>query len=471
MSTHPAIDLLTRYRAIFGAAWDARAELQGPRRLADEAAFLPAGLSLQETPLQPAPRRFAWAIVSLFVIALLWTIFGKVDIVAVAPGRIVVSERTKVVQALERSVVKRVLVQDGDRVKVGQVLVELDPTVASADKTSADEQLKSNESDVLLAVLERGGAGGTQMPKASYPTRWSPADVETAKAQLAAEWSDITAKLGKLTSERDRRQAEIATVREMIGKLEATVPLSRQREADSKDLAEQGYMPVHAAQDRTRERIELERDLATQRARLAEAQAALRENESARGAYIAEVRRTLHDREVQADTKRAQATQEQSKAAQREKLTTLIAPVDGVVQQLAIHTSGGVVTEAQTLMVIVPDGAQVMAEVAMENKDVGFVNAGQSAEIKLETFPFTRYGTVPATVKWVTADAVNDEKKGAIFPATLSLKATQINVDGKPIRLSPGMNLTAEIKTGQRRVIEFLLSPIQRAGNESLRER
>jgi hemolysin D len=121
--------------------------------------------------------------------------------------------------------------------------------------------------------------------------------------------------------------------------------------------------------------------------------------------------------------------------------------------------------------VIVPDGAQVTAEVTMENKDVGFVNAGQSAEIKLETFPFTRYGTVPATVQWVTADAVNDEKKGAIFPATLSLKATQINVDGKPIRLSPGMNLTAEIKTGQRRVIEFLLSPIQRAGNESFRER
>jgi hemolysin D len=474
--THPLRDLLTRYHAIFRAAWDARAELQGPRRLADETAFLPAGLSLQETPLHPAPRRFAWAIMALFVVALLWTIFGKVDIVAVAPGRIVVSERTKLVQPLERSVVKRVLVQDGDHVKAGQPLVELDPTVASADRNSADEQLKSNESDVLqaraiLSVLERGGAGRAQAPKASYPTQWSPAEVEAAKAQLAAEWSDITAKLGKLTSERDHRQAEIATVREMIGKLEATLPIAKQRESDSKNLAEQGYMPAHQAQDRTRDRIEMERDLATQRARLVEAQAALRENESARASYIAEVRRTLHEREATADTKRAQATQEQAKASQREKLTTLTAPVDGVVQQLAVHTSGGVVTEAQTLMVIVPAGAQVTAEVTMENKDVGFVNAGQSAAVKLETFPFTRYGTVPATVQWVTADAVNDEKKGAIFPATLSLKATQINVDGKPIRLSPGMNLTAEIKTGQRRVIEFLLSPIQRAGNESLRER
>ena len=107
----------------------------------------------------------------------------------------------------------------------------------------------------------------------------------------------------------------------------------------------------------------------------------------------------------------------------------------------------------------------------MENKDVGFVNVGQTAEIKLETFPYTRYGTVGATVSRVSADAVNDEKRGALFPATLTLAAMQIDVDGKPIRLSPGMNLTAEIKTGQRRVIEFLLSPVQRAGNESLRER
>ena len=136
-----------------------------------------------------------------------------------------------------------------------------------------------------------------------------------------------------------------------------------------------------------------------------------------------------------------------------------------------MHTAGGVVTEAQTLMVIVPEGAHVTAEVTMENKDVGFVNAGQAAEIKLETFPFTRYGTVAATVSRVSADAVNDEKRGALFPATLMLNTTEINVDGKSIRLSPGMNLTAEIKTGQRRVIEFLLSPIQRAGNESLRER
>ena len=256
-----------------------------------------------------------------------------------------------------------------------------------------------------------------------------------------------------------------------MAKLESTVPLVQQREADVNKLAREGFISSHAAQDRMRERMELERDLATQRGRLLENQAALRENENARAAYRRKCDGRLSDREAQADLKRQLTAQDQAKARQREKLTLLTAPVSGTVQQLAIHTSGGVVTEAQTLMVIVPEGAHVTAEVTMENKDVGFISAGQTAEIKLETFPFTRYGTVPATVSRVSGDAVNDEKRGALFPATLTLGATHIDVDGKSIRLSPGMNLTAEIKTGKRRVIEFLLSPIQRAGNESLRER
>jgi hemolysin D len=475
---HPVSELLARYRGVFSAAWEARGQLAGPARLADEVAFLPAALSLQESPVHPAPRRLAYAIMLLFVIALLWAIFGKVDIVAVAPGRIVVSERTKLVQPLERSVVKRVLVADGDHVQAGQPLVELDATAASADKANIGEQFKAAESEVLraralLAALSSAGtASRTEVaPKVSLPSHWSTSETAAAQAQLEAEWADITAKLAKLSAELSHRQAERVTVGEMVAKLEATVPLAYQREEDVKKLAEQGYMASHAGQDRTRERIELERDLATQRARLLESQAALNESESTRAAYLAETRRALQDREAQADFKRQQASQEQAKATQREKLTVLTAPVAGTVQQLAIHTAGGVATEAQTLMVIVPDGAQVTAEVTMENKDVGFVNVGQTAEIKLETFPFTRYGTVGATVSRVSADAVNDEKRGALFPATLTLRATQIDVDGKLIRLSPGMNLTAEIKTGQRRVIEFLLSPIQRAGNESLRER
>jgi hemolysin D len=474
---HPLIDLLARYKAIFQSAWTHRHELAGPKRLADELAFLPAALSLQDTPVHPAPRRFAWAIMALFIIALVWSILGQVDIVAVAPGRVVVSERTKVIQPLERSVVKRILVKDGDRVQAGQALVELDPTAANADKANVDEQLKASESDMLRArtlqaAMSRAGQAGTAAaPEASFPTSWTAAETATAKAQLQAEWNDITAKLAKLDAEINRRHAEIATVKEMVAKLEQTVPLSRQREDDVKKLADQGFIASHTGQDRTRERIELERDLATQKAKLAETQATLRESENAGAAYVAETRRTLFEREAQADLKRMAATQDQAKATQREKLTVLTAPVAGVVQQLAAHTAGGVVTEAQAIMVIVPDGAQVTAEVTLENKDIGFVNAGQEVAIKLETFPYTKYGTVAGKVSMVTADAVNDEKRGAIFPVTLTLGRGSIDVDGKLIRLSPGMNLTAEIKTGQRRVIEYLLSPVQHAGMESFKER
>lgn len=473
---HPVWELLARYRAIFKAAWQHRHELSGPDRLADEAAFLPAALSLQETPVHPAPRRLALALVALFLIALMWSIVGQVDIVAVAPGRIVVSERTKVIQPLQVSVVQRVLVKDGDRVEAGQPLVKLDPTSANADKTSVDEQLKAAQSEVLrtrtlMQALAAPPTQGVDLPAKLIPPVWSPEDTRAARAQLAAEWSDITARLAKFSAEIARRQADIATVREMVAKLDATVPIARQREADFKQLADQGFMSSHANQDRTRERIELERDLATQRARLVEANAALRESENTRASYLAETQHALREREATADLKRTQGTQEQAKANQRAKLTTLTAPVKGTVQQLATHTEGGVVTEAQPLMVIVPDDARVTVEVTLDNKDIGFVNPGQEAEIKLETFTFTRYGTVKAKVKTVTADAVNDEKRGAIFPVILSLDKTTIDVDGKQIRLSPGMNVTAEIKTGQRRIIEFLLSPVQRAAGESLRER
>jgi hemolysin D len=464
LANHPFVELLTRHTTILKAAWAARHELAGPKRLTDEAAFLPAALSLQETPVHPAPRRLAMALCLLFSIALAWACLGRIDIVAVAPGRIVVSERTKTVQPLEAGVVKRVRVRDGDRVEAGQLLVELDATSARADGASVQEQLASAKSQ------ERRSQALIDALRTGMPPRAEKADTPD-RHQLQAEWQDIAARLARLAAERARREAELATVRELIAKLDATLPLARQREADVKGLADQGFMSSHAGQDRSRERIELERDLATQRARLAEAQAALAEADQARAAYLAETRRTLSERLAEATLKRQQLTQEQSKTEQRSRLAQLTAPVAGTVQQVAVHTEGGVVTPAQVLMVVVPTGAEVTAEVVIDNKDIGFVHAGQDVTVKLETFTFTRYGTVPATVKRVTADAVADEQRGAIFPATLTLGRSHLDVDGKRVNLSPGMNVTAEIKTGQRRVIDYLLSPIQRAASESMGER
>ena len=504
---HPALELLARYKAIFAAAWARRAELAGPARLADEAAFLPAALSLQDTPVHPAPRRIAFALMALFAIAVLWAIFGKIDIVATAPGRIIVSDRTKVIQPLEASVVRKVLVKDGDRVIAGQVLVELDATNANADKASVSEQLSAATSEVIRTQALLKGLSGSPSQPTSQPTSQllskqellAPVsigleanltgknDLKTAQnpqngqnhtqmlaqtqAQLQSEWQDIRAKLARLDAEQARRQAEIATVQETIAKLQATIPMAQTRETDFKKLVTEGFISSHASQDKTRERVELERDLATQRARLLEAQSALNEAAQSKAAYIAETRRTLNDRNAQATSKAQLLTQDESKASQRERLTQLTAPVAGTIQQLAVHSVGGVVTPAQPLMIVVPDSARVTAEISIANLDIGFVNAGQQAEVKLETFPYTRYGTVKAKVDLVSADAVTDEKKGSYYPATLTLAVKDMNIDGKRVSISPGMNITAEIKTGQRRVIEYLLSPIQRAGRESFRER
>lgn len=503
---HPTRELLSRYHAILKMAWAHRVELAGPQRMADEIAFLPAALSLAETPMHPAPRRFAFAIIILFGIALVWATVGQVDIVAVAPGRIIVGERTKVIQPLEASVVRKVLVKDGDRVQAGQVLVELDPTIATADKTAVQEQLTAAASEVmrtavLLQLLSNqkhatpilrgleadlpsdlyaktlahnagdssntgntGNTGNTSIP-------WSTAEQAAAQAQLLSEWQDINAKLAKLDAEANRRNAEIGTVQESVAKLSATVPMAQTREDDFKKLVAQGFVSSHMTQDKTRERVELERDLSTTQARLLEAQSTLRETQQARVSYRMETQRLLNDRQAQAASKLQQLAQDQTKAAQRERQTQLTAPVAGVIQQLAVHSVGGVVTSAQPLMIVVPESATVTAEISIANQDIGFVNAGQSAEVKLETFAYTKYGTVSARVDMVTADAVTDEKKGSYYPATLTLTKSDMLVDGKRVHISPGMNITAEIKTGQRRIIEYLLSAVQRAGSESLRER
>lgn len=475
---HPARELLARYRAIFGHAWSHRAELAGPARLADEVAFLPAALSLQETPVHPAPRRFAYGLMALFVIALLWSCFGQVDIVAVAPGRIIVSERTKVIQPLEASIVKKVWVKDGDRVSAGQVLVELDPTMASADIASVQEQLHTQTSEImrtraLLKALSNPQLSTPVLSGLEADLSYKPNATQTlsTQAQLQSEWQDIRAKLAKLDAEANRHQAEMATVKASIAKLEATLPMAQKREADFTTLVDQGYISGHATQDKTRERVELERDLAVQRARLVEVQSTAHETEQAKAAYRTDTQRTLSERLAQASSKHSQLQADASKASQRERQTQLSSPVDGIVQQLAVHSVGGVVTSAQPLMIVVPDSPTVTAEVTIANQDIGFVNAGQMAAVKLETFSYTKYGTVEARVDVVTADAVTDDKKGSYYPATLTLAQRDMLIDGKRIPISPGMNITAEIKTGKRRIIEYLLSPVQRAGSESLRER
>jgi hemolysin D len=456
--------LLWRYRQVVATAWQRRDELAGPARLTDERAFLPAVLSLQETPVHPAPRRLIWLIMALFAAALAWSFLGKVDIVAVAPGRVVIADRSKTVQPLEPGTVRAIHVRDGDRVDAGQILIELDPTQAEADGQAVAEQSRTATAELqrvqaLLASLQAG--------RLVAPLSLS----SQQAALLAAEWAEIGGRSARIEAEIARRQSELVTVGETVAKLRAMLPLARQRETDYTTLGREGMVSSHAVQDRARERLEIERDLAAQLARIGEVEAALAESRQARVAEAAAVQRSLHERGTKARAELAQLAPQDAKTRQRQRLTLLTAPVSGTVQQLAVHTTGGVVTSAQPLMVIVPDGARVTAEVTVANQDIGFVREGQEAQVKLETFNFTRYGTVPATVRRVSADAVVDDKGGAFFTATLSFERDTLSVEGRTVRLAAGMNLVAEITTGRRRVIEYLTQPVRQALAESLRER
>ena len=474
--------LLERQREVLRAAWSARHELAGPKRLSEESAFLPAALAVQDTPMHPAPRRTAFVLMGMAALALAWACLGRVDIVAIAPGRLVVNDRSKIVQPLERSVVTRVLVRDGDRVTAGQTLVELDPTAAAADHEALTQQRHAAQAQALRArallaasrELETPAMNAPDAPdalSAPWPAGWSETFTRDAADQLDAEWRDLRARLARIDAERARREAERATADAAVAKLETALPLAHQREADLRRLSGEGFVATHGWQDRRRERLDLEGDLATQQARRDEADTALAETQRSREMTLAEARRRWHEALAEASQRLQQLDAEQRKTARRDALTRLTAPVDGVVQQLAVHTVGGVVSEAQPLLVVVPDDAPVTAEVMIENLDIGFVREGDEAAIKLEAFPYTRHGTLPATVTRISRDAIDDEQRGPRFSATLTLKDATMDVDGQRVALRPGMTLTAEVRTGRRRVISFLLSPLEKRTSESLRER
>lgn len=465
------LDLLKRYGAVFRHAWRERGSLEPRPRLPHEAQFLPAALELQETPVSPAPRIAMWLLVAFAFVALLWAVFGHIDVVAVAHGRIVPNDRTKVVQPIETASVRAIKVTDGQFVKAGDILIELDTTNTTADTTRlandlAAARLQAARARALLAAIASG-----KPPALSAMPGIDAKRFMQEQRVLDGQYGEFLAKLARIDADVAKREAELRSTQEIVRKLEQTAPIARQRAQDFNDLVSKNFISRHAYLEKEQLRIEQEADLATQRSRIKELSAALQEGRSQRVALIAEAKRLALDSLNEAEQKTTTHSQELIKAESRGRLMTLTAPVDGTVQQLAVHTVGGVVTPAQPLMMVVPKDYPIEVEAYVENKDIGFVNPGQEAVVKIETFPFTRYGTIDAKVSHVSHDAVNDEKRGLIFPARVNLARTTIQVEHKAVNLSPGMAVTVEVKTARRRVIEYFLSPLLQYQDESLRER
>ena len=459
------------------------------RRRRDEMDFLPDALEILERPPSPTIRLFSAVIMVAFAAACTWAWFGHVDVVAVAKGRVVPSGRTKTIQPMEPGVVRAIRVEDGQLVKAGQTLIELDPTEAAADRDRIASDLSAARAEAarLRAALEvADGRADAADPGAAFaaPAGLAPTLVRMQRQLLASQIAEQRAKLAALDREQARRVADRATVAQTIAKLTATLPLIRERAEALHELSQRGTSSRFQYLQLQEDLVGQEQELLVQKIKLTEADAAIAANAEQRRQTEAEFRRTLYTGLAEAERKAASLEQDLAKAEQRLGLLRLAAPVDGYIQQLAVHTVGGVVTTAQPLMVIVPEDSRLEVEAFIPNKDIGFVQEGQVAEVKVEAFSFTKYGLIPGRVAALSGDAVQQQggkeqdkegpkagDGGSVYVARIALDRDSLDVDGKPTRLQPGMTVSAEIKTGNRRIADYLLSPLSRSTQEAMHER
>jgi len=462
--------LVRRYSAVLRQSWRVRRELDTKKRLPDEVAFLPAHLEIIERPVHPAPRWTARVCALLGLCTLALAIFGRLDIVAVAPGKLVPNGRVKVVQPAITGVVRRILVVDGMRVQAGQLLMELDPTQAAADTDKAtamrlDAQLTVARAQALLYAQK-------METHPVVPHVADAPDTRQIQTQALADgiYSQYRAKLASLQAELHKRQAELATTDAEITKLQAMAPLAQQQADDYRALSANNYVARHDYLDKQENALAQKGELAAQISHSHELQEAIAEQQSDIQTTMATFRSAALEDLGKAQAVLSQASDDQTKAEVRQALMRLVAPVSGTVQQLSVHTVGGVVTTAQPLLEIVPDDT-LEVEARLANRDIGFVEVGQPAVVKIDAFPYTRFGYLHGTVKNVSNDAVSDKKSGLYFIVRVSIPGRQFRVDRKWVNLTPGMEVNAEIHTGSRSVAEYFLSPVIATANQALRER
>lgn len=442
-----------------------------------EREFLPAAVEVLEIPPSPLGRGVALAISAFVAIALLWACVGEIDIVAVGQGKIVPSGRTKLIRAFESGVVTRIAVEEGQKVGKGDLLIELDSTATGADSDRLANELQRQQLLVarLRSILGLPGGEVLDAPD-DATTGFDPATLALARSLRATQLGEQDEKLAGLARELERQRAGGVAAQAEITKIQAQLPLKREQVEARRGLLEKGLTPKQQFLEMQQELIALEGEGHMAVARESESRAAIAGIER----QVAQAREEF-DRDrllelTEAEEKVGQLTEELKKATQRQSLQRLMAPVAGTVQQLQLHTIGGVVEPAKPLLVIVPEDAGIEIEAEIENKDIGFVEEGQEAVVKLDAFPFTRYGTLTGHVVTISHDAVeqqsgNGQPPRLTYLARIRLETDTMKVDGKEVHLSPGMVAAAEIKTGKRRLIEFILSPLMRLGDEAGRER
>ena len=483
--------------------WKERHKLSENRLSTDLKSFLPPSLEVMEKPPHPAPRIILAIICGICVVGLIWAIVGKVDVITVAEGKIIPSGQIKQIQPYDRGVVSRIAVVEDQVVEAGETLIELDRTQTTAEeiRLTGDDKFareKRGRREIMISLL-RQKIGGRLKPLPGSPSSvieeataadspdWSPAGEAVTDEEiinhpalagdrknglvLLEEYKTVVSQWQTLESQLEERRAEWASSQEIIKQLTATLPLVEQRLTAYKSLFERKMVTMNEYLALEEERLRQFHGLESEKARSAQLTAAINSMEkqlaASQAQSLSEALNELDELSRQSES----ITQELAKVKDLGAKQILYAPVRGTVKGLVVNTVGGVVEPAQVIMELVPIGETLEVEAFITNQDIGYVQVGQSAEVKINTFPFTKYGVIDAVVENVADDATVDEKLGLIYRAKLVLAKNTIMVDGREVPLLPGMAVTAEIATDQRRLIEFFLAPLLRMKAESLRER
>lgn len=463
-------ELLGTYREKWRASWAERALLERPPRRPDEAEFLPAALAVQDTPASPAAHWILRLIILATLLGLLAACLFEIDIVVSAPGTITPVGRVQAIQTLEAGVVRHVAVHEGQHVRAGEVLAELfSPGInTDAARLMAEHEAARTELARLDALAAR--LSPLHAPQAGSSAHQA-APTATGNTLLDAHLHEIMSKQARAEADIARRTAELVSASESLEKIRATLPRLETKVDDYRALEADGYVSRHALLDQQQQLADARADERILASRQHEARALLAEARQTLASTVAEARRGVFEQQRDARLRLSNTEQELAKYRERDALMVLRSPVDGEVSHLSAYTIGGVFPAAQTLMNVVPDSQRLEVEAIIENKDVGHLRTGQAATIKIESYPFTQYGTLKGSLSGLTATAAKDEKKGLVYSARISLPDTQSASHGWPGPLIAGMTAMVEVHIGTRRVISYFLSPLVGQLAEAIHER
>jgi hemolysin D len=438
--------------------WFVRRFERPARREALERAFLPAALEIVETPPSPTWRVTGLVIVGFLAASLFWAGLSHMDIIAVAEGKFVPVGQVKVVQPLETAVVKAIHVEEGSHVQRGDMLIELDPTDTSANLGSLryDRSQALLDAEAARILLAGRGIDGFSAPEGANPTL-----AAAVQDQTREELARFDASMAAIDAQRLQREAAIRSARAQEDVLGEVIPLLTERYEALNGLFERGNGPKPPVLAVQQELTEKKGNLISLQQQEQQGQADLVALQATARGTLTQFRASASDRRLKALQRATELEQQIAKEEMRDERRRLVSPVSGTVQELKTHTVGAVVTTADKLMVVVPDGTPLMIEAYVENRDIGFVREGQVAAVKIDAYPFTRYGTLEARLDQIGKDAVDENGKGQRFPARLIPASMTIPINGEPRPLMPGMTAAVEIKTGRRTVLDFVLAPIK----------